>query len=143
MPRKKEDDLDEDDLVEQIIEKGKEVFSHDWDSGGPFAGADSEKVFRWKGKFAVCSDSSGNDGPFSTLEEALESQDLLQVTGATTCIVCTMLTPEELAKRLECDEEDGYRIGINGEAWVYKAKAGKFTRVVEDDHGDARNHPDA
>ena len=116
---------DDDELVEQIVEEGKVVFSHDWDSGDPGAGAGAEEVYRWKGKFAVCSLDFGNSGPFATLDEALREQSLLTVNSATTGIDCKLITAEELIKRLEC-EEDSCAIDINGEPWVGKAQGAKF-----------------
>jgi hypothetical protein len=116
-----------DDLIDRIIDAGKVVFSHDWDSGGPGAGAGSDQVYHWKGKFVSCSLDFGNAGPFTSLDEALQEQDLLTVTGATTGIQCSMLSASEIAKRLHGDEE-GFEIEINGEAWVYRAEAGEFKR---------------
>jgi hypothetical protein len=118
------DDRDEEaeSLVDRIVEKGKEVFSHDWDSG---AQAGSETVYRWRGKFAIGSEDFGDSGPFATLDEALAEGELLTVTGATTDIQCSLLSADELAKRLRASGvEDGYEIGINGETWAYHKRKG-------------------
>jgi hypothetical protein len=120
-------ELEDDDLFDQIIDQGEVVFSHDWDSGAPGVGAGSEQVYLWKGRFFIYSLDCGKFGPFASLDEALQEQDLLMVTSATTSIQCTLLEANELAKRLECDE-DGYEIEINGESWVYRAADGGFTR---------------
>jgi hypothetical protein len=135
------DDRDEEaeSLVDRIVEKGKAVFSHDWDSGGPGAGAGSETVYRWRGKFAIGSEVYENPGPFGSLDEALEELgNLLTVTGATTDIWCSLLTAEELAKRLQpYDDDEGYAIMINDEPWAYRK--GKGFKRIED--GDVRPSP--
>jgi len=130
---------EDDELIEQILRKGKVVFSHDWNSGGPGAGAGSEQVRFWNGMYAVHSLDSGNAGPFASLDEGLQEQDLLEVTNATTAIHCSMLSAKDLAKRLNCCldvdllhedgiEENRFEIKLNGEAWVYRAKTGNFKR---------------
>jgi hypothetical protein len=120
-----DDELEGDDDLDQIVEEGEGVFYHNWDSGGP--GAGSEDVYHWNGKFVVSSDDFGNSGPYSSLDEAIGKHGLLVVTSATENIDCSLLTARELAKRLSC-EEDGYEIELNGEPWVYRAKAGEFKR---------------
>jgi hypothetical protein len=124
----KDDELEGDDLVDRIIDKGEEVFSLNWDSGGPGSGGGCESVYHWKGKFAFFSLDFDNSGPYASLDEALqEHEQLLMVTSATESIDCTLLTTEELAKRLSC-EGDVHEIELNGEPWVYRAKAGEFKR---------------
>src|SRR5262245_12894913 len=125
----KENRPESDELIEQIIAEGKVVFSHNWDSGGPGAGAGCERVYHRKGKFVICSLDFGTAGPFASLDEALQEQNLLTVTGATTSIDCLMVASTELATRLEC-EEDGYQIEINGELWVYRARKREFQRKL-------------
>ncbi len=115
-----------DDLIEQITEEGNEVFSLEWDSGGPGAGAGCEYVYRWRGKFAATSLDDCNPGPFNSLDEALAANDLFTVTSATTSIRCSLLTAKALAKRLQC-QDDGHAIEINGELWVYHNEGG-FTK---------------
>lgn len=121
-----DDDDENDDEVEEIIESGEAVFTLDWDGGGEYGGG-SDGVYRWKKKFAISSMDTGNDGPYASLDEALEAGGFLEVNEAISAIHCTMLTDEELAARLTCDE-DRVRIRINGRVWVYDAKSGKFQR---------------
>jgi hypothetical protein len=50
MPRKRREtddvtDIHAEELLDEIIENGKTVFTHDWDSGGLGAGAGSETVY--------------------------------------------------------------------------------------------------
>jgi hypothetical protein len=124
-----EDELEGDDIADYIISEGELVFSHEWDSGGPGAGAGVEQVYHWNGQFAIFSADLGNSGPFATLDEALADQDLLMVTSATTRIDCSLLTAKELARRLQCDE-DGYQVVLNGERYAYREEAGEFQRCV-------------
>jgi hypothetical protein len=112
-------------LRDQIIDAGECVFEHEWDSGGPGAGAGVERVYRWKGKFAFSSADNGRAGPFNTLDDALEAQDLLRVTDASTSIYCSLLKGDELAGQMTC-EEDGCLVTVNGEPWEYDQQAGRF-----------------
>jgi hypothetical protein len=123
-----DDELEGDDLVDQIVEEGEVVFRHSWDSGSPGAGAGTEYVYSWNGKFAVWSADFGKSGPYASLDEALEEHnELLMVSPATESIDSALLTAKEIARRLYC-EEDGYVIEINGQPWVYRAEAGEFKR---------------
>lgn len=115
-------------INQYIIDEGEVVYSLEWDSGGPGAGAGENKVCHWKGKFASSSDS-GYEGPFDTLDEALESNSCLCVTTATYNIESSMLSAKEIAKRLECFANDGYVVQINGESWVYRAASKEFKRL--------------
>src|SRR4051812_44298077 len=86
-----------DKLVMQIINEGGGVFSHDWDSGGPWAGAGAQKVYHWEGRFAVCSlDFGYTAGPFDSLDEALDEQNLLAVNSATVSVTCYEFSAAEL-----------------------------------------------
>jgi hypothetical protein len=128
MPRRRPEpddvtDIDPEELLDQIIENGKVVFTHDWDSGGLGAGAGSETVYCWKGQYAVDSLDNGPCGPYDALEDALDENDLLVVTSATTGITCPALSAKKLTEMLSC-EEDGYVIEINGQDWVYREGEG-------------------
>jgi hypothetical protein len=114
-------------LRDQIIDAGECVFEHEWDGGGPGAGAGVERVYRWRGKFAFASADNGRAGPFNTLEDALQAQDLLHVTDASTGVYCSLLTAQELAGQMTC-EEDGCLVAVNGETWGYNQQAGSFER---------------
>ena len=120
-------ETDEDsEATEEIIQRGKCVFAHHWDSGGPGAGAGSDRVYHWRGRFAVSSDS-GTAGPFDTLEAALQSQSLLHFTEATTGIVSSMLSADEVAPMLQ-GEWDRRGVEINGEGWVRDRATGEVRR---------------
>jgi hypothetical protein len=114
-------DLDPEELLDQIVENGRVVFSHEWDSGG--LGAGTETIYCWKGQYAVDSLDTGSSGPYDALEDALDENDLLVVTSATTEISCPALSATRLAEMLS-GEEDGHVIEINGQPWVYHAGEG-------------------
>ena len=124
-----ENDGPVDETVEAIIVQGDLVFSHDWDSGGPGAGAGSEEVYLWNGQFASASLDFGNQGPFETLDEALEESELLSVSDATTKIKSSIYSDAEIAGRLKCDI-DGQEILINETKWTFREKTGKFDPSV-------------
>ena len=86
-----------------------------------------DRDYHWEGKFAIASADTGWRGPFASLDEALDDQWLLTVTGATIRIDCSLLSTKVLAKRLQCDV-DGFEIEINGQPWAYRAAAGEFKR---------------
>jgi hypothetical protein len=111
-----------------ILDEGDVVYSLEWDSGGCGIGAGEEMVRHWKGKFVSSSDN-GDEGPFDTLDEALESNGCLAVTSATMCITSSMLSAKEIAKRLECFGEDGQPVQINGQDWVYQQQTKQFKRI--------------
>jgi hypothetical protein len=113
-------------LVDQITEKGTVVYSLEWDSGGLGAGAGEESVYEWNRQFAVTSLDYCEPGPFNSLEEAITANSLLFVNSATVSITCSLWSAPKLAKQLECDE-DGCRVSINGQLWIYSEKGG-FTR---------------
>jgi hypothetical protein len=112
-------------LRAQIIRNGECVFEHEWDSGGPGAGAGVEAVYEWRGQYAVRSADYGPAGPFATLEEALEARGLLHVTDATVEIVCSRFTAQELADLLT-EGGEGLPVRVNGEWFAYSPESGKF-----------------
>jgi hypothetical protein len=87
------------------------------------AGAGFETVSCWKAKYAVESLDTGCSGPYDALEAALDENDLLVVTPATTGLHCPVLSAKELAAMLSC-EEDGHVIEINGQDWEYSEGQG-------------------
>ena len=118
-------------LRDQIIDAGECVFEHEWGSAGPGAGAGVERVYRWKGRFAFSSLDNGRAGPFNTLEDALQAQDLLHVTAASTSVYCSLLKAQELAGQMTC-EEDGCLVTVNGDLWRYDQQAGRFERQTSE-----------
>jgi uncharacterized protein (TIGR02996 family) len=116
------------EIKEYIIEEGEMVYELEWDSGGPGAGAGVNSVHHWKGKYVSSSDN-GHEGPFNSLDEALEEDDgLLCVNSATGCINSSVMSAKEIAKRLVCYEKDGFEVQINGQYWVYRAATNDFKR---------------
>jgi hypothetical protein len=83
-----DDEYEEDDYLSeagQIIQRGERVFVHEWDSGGPGAGAGCTSVYEWRGRFAV-STEEGSLGPYDSLQAALDAGGLEEVTDATVYI---------------------------------------------------------
>jgi hypothetical protein len=119
------------ELRDQIIDAGECVFEHEWESGGPGAGAGSEQVYRWRGKFAFSSLDNGRAGPFNALEDALQAQQLLHVTDKSTRVYCSLLKGQELAGRLTC-KEDGCLVTVNDELWRYDQGAGRFEQLTSE-----------
>lgn len=101
--------------VEEIVEQGKAVLFHHWDSEGPGIGAGIELVFQHKGRFAVYSEDDGSTGPFDSLTEAIEQTDVLGVTEASTRIECKSLSVTQILDFLKmyCDGDQPL-LDING-----------------------------
>jgi hypothetical protein len=116
-------------LRDQIIDSGECVFEHEWGSTG--AGAGVERVYRWKGRFAFASADNGRAGPFNTLGDALQAQDLLHVTDASTSVYCSLLKAPELAGQMTCGE-DGCLVAVNGGLWKYDQQTGRFERQASE-----------
>jgi|GEM_PF-2794796 len=118
---------DHDELIEQITNDGALVFSHEWISDGPGAGASWAGIYLWKGRFHSLSSDFGYAGPFSSFDEALHQHSMSVVTSASTSIGCSLLDAEEVARRL-CWCEGADMVEINGESWVYSEEEGKLIR---------------
>ena len=77
----------DDDWVESIEEKiraeGDIVGRHEWDSGGPGAGAGVEYVYRFR-ELYFSQDDTGMFGPYNSFTEAADAVGLLTVNEATT-----------------------------------------------------------
>jgi len=123
-----------DEFIERVNRDGEEVFEHEWDSGGPGAGAGCERVVMYKGQFWYCSNDQGTHGPYDDLQQALDSHGLLMVNEATTEIYSSMMSTEEILEQLGCQFEDteNFELIINGEAYVYVKGVG-FSEAEESD----------
>ncbi len=107
-------------ITELVRDEGEVVFKNDWDSGGPGAGADSERVYRYKHLYWPDNSTEGLSGPCESLEDALKG-DCGAVTNATTSIRCSELDSAELSSLLwvqSCPKEP---FKINGERWFVDA----------------------
>ena len=114
-------------LSELILEEGKIVYSLQWESGGPAAGAGYEVVYKFRDSYWTHSDYEGLSGPYDSLAEAL-SDAFTTVTSATERIRCSELSSDEIVERLEpYDLECTKRIVINGEDWVVTPE-GRFMK---------------
>jgi hypothetical protein len=124
-----EDDPDDlwPEAQERLGTEGDCVFSLFWDSGGPGAGAEEERIYRWKDKFFFFSEYWEVPNPFESLDAALEASNLLNVNTATQWIRCKDLSAEELTLRLSVgDDVNG--LDINGEQWRFDSKLKGWTR---------------
>ena len=111
-------------LSEIVMEEGDVIFQHDWDSGGPGAGAGSEIVYKFGGLIWPYSETEGVYGPMKTLEEALASGDFLTVTDATTGIRSVVEYDKELVAKLQDAVTFGQR---DLDAWI-----GVLSKTVQD-----------
>jgi hypothetical protein len=114
-------------LSELIIEESEIVYSLQWESGGPAAGAGYEVVYKFRDYYRAYFDYEELSGPYPCLNEALSSA-FTTVTDVTESIRCSELSSEEIAERLEpYDLECTKRIVINGEDRVVTPE-GRFMK---------------
>ena len=113
--------------LEMLLEE-EPVYSVYWDSESLGAGADLEQVYRWGDKYIVCLSSDENTTIYSSLLEAIESNDLFNVGDATREIDSSELSSNGIASHLRAIEENHYKILINSEHWQF-CKTGKFSRI--------------
>jgi hypothetical protein len=104
-------------FFELIREQGEEVCSLYWDSGGPGAGAGTEKIYKFRDLYWPCdSDQGFAFGPEESLQEAMDG--CFQITGATKSVTCEELSAAELAQSVRVQQAiPGQLIEINGEEW--------------------------
>lgn len=105
-----------DEELETLLEE-EPVYSVYWDTESLGAGADLEQVYRWGDKYIVCLSSDENTTVYSSLLEAIESNDLFNVGDATKEIDSSELSSDEIAIHLRALEQKPYKILINGELW--------------------------
>ena len=116
-----------DEELESLLEE-EPVYSVYWDTESLGAGADLEQVYRWGDKYIVCLSSDENTTVYSSLLEAIESNDLFNVGDATKEIDSSELSSEEIARHLRAVEKKHYKFLVNGEYWQ-SHEAGKFSRI--------------
>lgn len=103
-------------LGEAALRLGTEVFSLDWDSGGPGAGAGSETVYRVGPAYLYLSSTFGWQGPYESLDDAY---GCIAVTGATQSIWCSEWDEDEIVARIELYGEPSV-IHVNGNPWPFE-----------------------
>lgn len=108
-----------DDLLSQ---NGDCVYSLYWDSGGPGAGAGSETIEYFLGKYWARISWEGLAGPYRTFEGIFDNENLpfRFITSATEKIWCSELTAEELVPKLIFDEDSldrAFTIEINDQTY--------------------------
>lgn len=110
-----DDQVDRDTITELLSRLGLEVFRLEWDSGGPGAGAGTELVYEFQGKYFTASADFGWNGPYETLDEALAGK--IFVSAATREVWCSEWSEEEIIARMELYDPLP-RITINGSEWA-------------------------
>jgi hypothetical protein len=100
------------------------VFSLDWDSGAPGAGAGTESVYEFAGKYFGLSSEGLWDGPYESLEDCWGR---IHVSGATTAISCWEWSEEEIIDRLEFFGAPA-GLNINGTDWPFEHLEREYER---------------
>lgn len=126
--------LDRDALIDLLYDEGETVFKHQWDSGGPGAGAGVEYIQELDGRFYYFCDWAGLYGPYDTIDEALDGNKLLLVNSATKGIESRYHSTEELIHRIDFNGESciGHEFLVNWESCVC-LEPGKIVRLEEDE----------
>lgn len=128
-----DDGVDDQFWLEQLQEMvprvvGELVFSLYWDSGGPGAGAGTERVYRLAGKYLLSSASFGWSGPYDSLDEAFGT---IVVTGATKEIWSSEWSEDELIARMEL-YSPGPLLEINGTRWPLETLEHRHAQLHRD-----------
>jgi peptidoglycan/xylan/chitin deacetylase (PgdA/CDA1 family) len=114
--------------AEKIVAEGGLVFSHAYDRGEPGA-VGCGRIQRLNGRFATWTLDDGVQGPFRSLAEALDENDMEFVSQFCTEIIAPELSAEEVVALLYSEPQvDGHRFRVNGEEWESRA-AGGFRRA--------------
>jgi quinol monooxygenase YgiN len=103
-------------LGETAMRLGTAVFSLDWDSGGPGAGAGTETVYRVGDHYLYLSSTFGWEGPYETLDDAY---GCITVTGATQSIWSGEWDEDEIVARIQLYDGPPV-IHINGSPWPFE-----------------------
>lgn len=105
--------------LEAMIEGGHCAYSVSWDTGWPGGGSGCERVYTFKGAYAVALNSGERSGPYFKLRDAIRATEQLYMIGpATTKIESKELNIDEvisLLKRFAGEDETKLKIRINGE----------------------------
>lgn len=123
------DDPDEiaDEGWSQFHERAECVFTLFWDSGGPGAGAEEERIYSWQGKLYFFSEYREVPNPFASFEDALKGSEQCRVSSATRWIRCKLMGNQELVRLLEPNGE-GIELSINGEGWRFDEGSSSWMR---------------
>lgn len=111
-------EIEDEELIELIIDTGELVYEQFWDSGAPGAGADSENIYEFEGKYYIGWSFDNPVGPFDSLLAVLDESELPRVSEATVYIHCNRLPSSEIARRADVAAKPGHEIEINGEQWI-------------------------
>jgi hypothetical protein len=112
---------EQEELREEARDKGNEVFSREYDSGGP-GGGGYDWVVRYRGLYFAFSLDDTEPGPFASLRDAIGDQ--IEVTSATSSIDCPGMKVDALLPLLTVYGDDEIALLINDELWRYDSKSG-------------------
>jgi hypothetical protein len=116
------------DLRELIIEEGEEVYCLCWDSGGPGAGADCERIYLYDGNYYPILSYDDETEAYATLAQALVSKELSSLMRGTTVITFPAEYADTVFASLRNVDEEEIRVSINGQDWLAKPGEG-VTRI--------------
>ena len=129
-------------IYDALDAEGELLFSLEWDSGGPGAGAGIECIYRLRGHYFFQSLDFGLGGPFATFEDPVEyvvgmgEDGSIPVNSATREITCSIWGVDELVQRLDLAMcEAGFDLVLNGESFRLE--------VLGDGTRELRRIPDA
>ncbi len=119
-----------DDQIEEIIDNGEAVFENYWETDNPGAGADAERVIKFKGRYYACPSDDDVSGPYDTLEKALDATDFAWLNDTTVEIQSSELSADQIVQRLTYEGDGDHQLEINGEPWLATA-TGEFKRIAD------------
>ncbi len=108
------DELFDEACEEFFLQLADKVFSLDWDSRGPGAGAGQESVYRLGATYFTSSEGCGWDGPYCSLDEALGGS--IAIGASTQEIRCSEWSEDEIISRVWLHDPPPV-VTINGSEW--------------------------
>jgi len=136
---------DDETFLDVLTEEGEVVFTHEWDSGGPGIGGGVECIYELAGRFYYpCEHCPDMIGPYDSLNEAVESDQLLTVNSATKVIESSYHDDEELVsmadteslQRYDRSEYFGHEVLFNYISYIW-TEPGRFVRNENEEDLDA------
>ncbi len=120
---------DKDTFLIRLDEEGVVVFNLYWDNGAPFPGAGHEVIYLLDDKYWRRDSDNQIDGPYGSLDKALDTGPL---GSATEAIHCEEYSTSQLAGILDVSALDvGQQIEINEELWAI-SEDGRLERIDDD-----------
>jgi len=106
---------------EQVLEKGTAVFGYEFDGRSA-----AEEVLEFQGQYFRRRNAAALEGPFDTLEAALDGWAFRPVPPPAFSLTCEATKARELADRMhrQANLPPGTEVEINGKPWVTTEGAG-------------------